>query len=78
MDLKVKGFKIIITNIFFKIQKKRCKIDENRISTKNQIVHKKQKQMDIPELKNPESNIKNSMEGFKRRINKTKIKLVNI
>lgn len=54
MNLKVKGFKIIITNIFFKIQKKRYKIDENRISTKNQNVHKKQKQMDIPELKNPE------------------------
>lgn len=78
MNLKVKGFKIIITNIFFKIQKKRYKIDENRISTKNQNVHKKQKQMDIPELKNPEVKIKNSMEEFKRRINKTKIKLVNI
>lgn len=34
--------------------------------------------MDISELKNPEVKIKNSMEGFKRRINKTKIKLVNI
>lgn len=38
---------------------------------------KKQKQMDILQLKNPESKIKTSMERFKEKINK-KIELVNI
>lgn len=38
---------------------------------------KKQKQMDILQLKNPESKIKTPMERFKEKINK-KIELVNI
>lgn len=41
-----------------------------RISTKYWNLYKKQKQKGILEVKNPEPKTKNSVESFKRRLNK--------